>query len=138
MNFPNPVAIIIARPLPLSRRVADGLVGPSGGGEVTVGRPFIGVDDRVGAGMGHHQPFQPGAITVFAEAQPDVPTAAPDDSHNRWTIGGPGPMAARLVGAAARRVVRIGVSAPFLASVLIQFIGFSHRIGQRRGRGKNA
>ena len=131
VNFSNPVTIIIAGPLTVSRCMTDGLMDTAGGTKVMVGRPLIGGDDCVGARMGHQHWFQRGAIRVFAEAQPDVPTAAPHDSDNRWARGGPGSMATRLVRAPTRRVLRIGVLAPFLASVLIQFIGFGHRIGQR-------
>ena len=54
VNFPNAVTIIIARPFAASWRMTDGLVKTSRGGEVLIGRPFISVDDRIGARMGDH------------------------------------------------------------------------------------
>ena len=88
--------------------------------------------------MGFHKRLKRGAIAVVAEMQPDLPTAAPHDPDNRRTIAGPGSVAARLVRSAAWWVERVSVFAAFLASVLIQFIGFSHWVGEWGGRGKNA
>ena len=138
MDFPNTITVIIARPLAASQRVANRLVTTATRGEVLIGRALIGGDDCVGARMGDHEWFQRGAISVFTDLEANVATAAPDDPDNRRTIAGPGPVAARLVGPPARWVSRISMFAAFLASVLIQFIGFGHWVGQRRGRGKNA
>jgi hypothetical protein len=139
MDLANTISIIIiARPLAAPWRMANRLVTTASGSKVLIGCPFIGVDDRVAARMGDHEWFQRGAISPFTEAQADSATATPDNPDNRRTIAGPTSVAARLVGPAARRVSRISVFAAFLASVLIEFIGFGHWIGQRCGRGKNA
>jgi hypothetical protein len=138
MDFANTITVIIARPLAASGRVTNRLVTTATRGEVLIGRPFIGGDDRVGARLGEHEWFQRGPISPFTEVQADLPTAAPDDPYNRWAVGGPSPVAARLVGSPARWVSRISVFATFLFGVLIQFIGFCHWIGQGCGRGKNA
>jgi hypothetical protein len=67
VDFTNAITVIIARPLAVPRCVADGLVTTAGGGEVLIGRPLVSVDGRIVTGMGHDQPFQCGAIRVFAE-----------------------------------------------------------------------
>jgi hypothetical protein len=138
MHFANAIIVIIARPLATSRCMANRLVPTTRRGEVLIGRPFIGVDGRIAAGMGHHQRFQRGPISPFTDPQADMTTAAPDNPDCRRTIAGPGPVAARLIGPPARWVERVGVFAAFLAGVLIQFVGFGHRVGEWRGRGKNA
>ena len=75
---------------------------------------------------------------MFADLQADLAASAPDHPHNRWAIGVPRPVATRLVGAAAGRIVRIGVCAPFLARILVEFVALGQAVGQRLGRGKNA
>src|SRR6266545_4656886 len=85
MDFANAITVIIARPLAMSRCMANCLVTTASGGEVLIGRPFIGVDDRVGARMGDHEGFQCGPISVVTDPKADMATAAPDNSDNRGT-----------------------------------------------------
>jgi len=75
---------------------------------------------------------------VLADLQADLAAPPPDHPQNRWAIGVPGPVATRLVGAAAGWVVRIGVFAPFLARILLEFVALGQAVGQRLRRGKNA
>ena len=75
---------------------------------------------------------------MFAEVQADLAASAPDHAQNRRAIGLPGRVAARLSGAAAGRLVRIGVCAPFLARILLEFVALGDQVGQRLRRGKNA
>ena len=138
VDFANTITIIIARPLTAPWRMANRLVTTASGGQVLIGRPFISVDDRLRASMGDHERFQRGAIRPFTEAQTDHTTAPPDDPDNWRTIAGPGSVAARLVGPLARWVSWISVFAAFLASILIQLIGFGDWVGQWGARGKNA
>jgi hypothetical protein len=138
VDFTNAIAVIIARPLAAPGCVTNGLVMTATRAQVLIGCPFIGVDDRVAARMGDHEWFQGGSISPFTDLQPDLVRVAPDNSDNRRTITGPGPVAARLVRPAARRIVWVGMFTTLLASVLIQFVGFGHWIGEWRGRGKNA
>src|SRR5262245_49281565 len=138
VDFANAITVIITRPFALSWRMADGPVGAASSSQMSIGRPFISVDDRIRAGMGHEQWFECGTVTVVADAQPDLPTTMPNDTHNRRSITGPGSMTSRLICSSARRVLRLRVRTPFLASVLIEFIGFCYWIDQWPGRGKNA
>jgi hypothetical protein len=138
MDFPNTVTVIIARPLAASWCMANRLVTTAAGGEVLIGRPFIGIHDRIGARMGDYKWFQRGAISPFTDLEANVATAAPDESDNRETIAGPGPVATRFVCAAAGWVEWIRVWAAFLFGVLVQFVGFGYWVGEWRGRGKNA
>ena len=138
MDFANAITVIIARPLATSRCMANCLVTTASGGEVLIGYPFIGVDDRVRARMGDHEGFQCGLISVFTDPEAYMASMAPDNSDNRRTITGPRPVAARLIGPTARWVERITVFAAFLTGVLIEFVGFGHGIGQWCARGKNA
>src|SRR5262245_25366858 len=78
--------------------MAEGLVKTFGGGELLVSCPLSGGNDSVGTGMRPHQRFECGAIAVVTQTQPDVTTAASHDPDNRWTITGPCPVAAHLVG----------------------------------------
>jgi hypothetical protein len=126
MDFANTITVIVTRPLTASGRMADGLVDTSSGGKVPIGRPLISVDDRIRAGMRYHEWFKRGAIAVATDAKTNVPTMAPDNSDNRWTITGPCPMAARLISPATRWVKRVGVFAAFLTSVLIEFVSFEN------------
>jgi hypothetical protein len=138
MDFPNAITIRIACPLAAWRGVANRLVTTATRGQVLIGRPFIGGDDRVGARMSDHQPFQRGPISPFTDPQPNVATVAPNNPHNRWAVAGPGPMAARLVSPPAWWVAWVSMLTPFLFGVLIQFVGFGEWVGEWRGRGKNA
>lgn len=138
MDFANAITIIIARPLALSWRMADSPVDTTSGSELPIGCPLIGVDDGIIAGVGQEQWLKRGAIAMVAQAQPELPTAAPHNPDNRRPIALPGSMAARWVGPAAWWITWVAVFAAFLASVLVEFIGFSHWVGQRRCRGKNA
>jgi hypothetical protein len=138
MDFANAITVVIARPLAAPWRMANRLVTTASRGEVLIGRPFIGGDDRVAARMGDHEWFQCGSISPFTDLQPDLVRVAPDNSDNRRTITVPGPVAARLIGPVARWVAWIGVFTAFLTGVLIEFVGFGHWVGEWRGRGKNA
>src|SRR5262245_39779781 len=90
-------SVIITRPFAAPWRMAHGSVGTASSGQMPIGCPLISVDERIGAGMGHQQCFERGTVTVAADAQPDLPTAAPDDPHTRWAITGPSSMTTRLV-----------------------------------------
>ena len=46
VNLADAVAILITRPLALTRRVADGDVDAIGLAQMAVGAPLVGVDDR--------------------------------------------------------------------------------------------
>jgi hypothetical protein len=138
MDFANAITIIIARPFALSWRMANGLMGSSTGGEMVIGRPFIGVDDRIITRMAEHEGLQCGSIRVFTHLEADVTTAASDDTDNWGTIALPSSVATRLIGSPARWVERVGVFAAFLTGVLIEFVGFGHWVGEWCGRGKNA
>jgi hypothetical protein len=138
VDFANAITIIITRPFALSWRMADSPVDTTSGCELPISRPLIGVDDRIIAGVGQEQWLKRGAVAVVAEAQPDLPTATPHNPDNRWAITSPGSVTTRLVGPATWRISHISVFAPFLASVLIEFIGFGHWVGEWCGRGKNA
>src|SRR5262245_478460 len=138
MDFANAITIIIARPVALSWRMANGLMGSSTGGEVLIGCPFIGVDDRIIARMTEHEGFQCGPSRVFTHLKADVTTVAPNNPDNWGTITLPGSVATRLIGPPPRWVERVGVFAAFLTGVLIEFVGFGHWVGEWCGRGKNA
>src|SRR5262245_7408680 len=88
--------------------------------------------------MGFHERLKRGAIAMVAQTQPNLPTVAPHDPDNRRTIIGPGSMTTCLVRPAAWRVEWISVFSAFLASILIQFIGFGHWVGEWCSGGKNA
>src|SRR5262245_26729294 len=113
------ITVIIACLFSASRRMADGLMATSGSGEVLIGCPLVGVDNWIGARMGHDQRLKRGAIRVFAQAQPDLPTSASHDPHNRGTIRGQRPVTTRLVRSPARWVAGVGMLAPFFAGVLV-------------------
>jgi hypothetical protein len=138
MNFANAITVIITCPLAILGCMANCLMTTACGSEVLIGRPFIGVDDRIIARMGNYKRFQRGAIRPFTDPQPDMTTAPPNDPHNRRMVAGPSAVAAHLIGPVARWVSCISVFAAFLTGVLIEFVGFGHWVGQGYGRGKNA
>ena len=138
MDFANAITVIITRPLATVGCMANRLVTTASGGAVLRGRPFISVDDRVGARMGEHEGFQCGPISPFPNPAADLTTAAPDNTGNWGTIAGPRPVATRLIGPAPRWVERVSVFAALLTGILIAFVGFGHWVGQGCGRGKNA
>jgi hypothetical protein len=138
MDFANAITVIITRPLATAWRMANCLVTTASGGEVLIGRPFISVDNRVGARMGEHEGFQCGPISPFTNLEADMATEAADNTDNWGTIAGPRPVATRLIGPPARWVEPLSVFAAFLTGVLIEFVGFGHWVGQWCGRGKNA
>ena len=138
MDFANAITVIITRPLAPSWCMAHCLVATASRGEVLIGRPFISVDDRVGACMGKHEGFECGSVSVSTHLEADMTTAASDNTDNWGTIALPGSVATRLIGPAARWVERVGMFATFLTGVLIEFVGFGHWVGQWCGRGKNA
>ena len=138
MDFANAITVIITRPLAPSWRMAHCLVTTTSGSKVLIGRPFIRVDNRVGASMAEHEGLQGGPISPFTNLEADMATAASDDTDNWGTIALPGSVATRLIGSWARRIERVSVFAAFLTGVLIEFVGFGHWVGQWCGRGKNA
>lgn len=138
MDFANAITVIIARPLAPVGCMANRLVTTASGAEVLIGRPVIGVDDRVGARMGDHERFQCGPISVLTDPEADLAAVATDNADNRGTIALPRPVAARLIGSAAWWVEHLGVFAAVLTGVLVQFVGFGHWVGHWCGRGKNA
>jgi len=78
--------------------------------------------------MGFHKGLERRSIAVVADLQADVPAATANHPRNRRSITLPGAMTTGLIGTPARRVSKISVFAAFLASVLVEFIGFGHRI----------
>ena len=82
--------------------------------------------------MGGDERLQRGAVAVLADLEADVPARSADDTGDRRAIIGERPVAAPLVGAAARRVERVAVGDAFLAGVLVQLIRFDDRVRQRR------
>ena len=78
--------------------------------------------------MGFDKGLERRSITVVTDLQADVSAAAANHPGNRWSITLPGAMTTGLVGTAARRVSWISMLMAFLASVLVQFIGFGHII----------
>jgi hypothetical protein len=78
--------------------------------------------------MGFHERLERRTITVATDLQADVPAGAPNHSGNRWSIRIPGAMPTGLIGTTAGWICWIGVFVAFLASVLVQFIGFGHII----------
>lgn len=138
MDFANAITVIITRPLAPSWRMAHCLVTTASRGEVLIGRPFISVDNRVGARMAEHEGLQGGPISPFTHLEADMATAASDDTDNWGTIALPGSVATRLIGSPARWIEHLSVFTAFLTGVLIEFVGFGHWVGQWCGRGKNA
>ena len=51
VDFPNPITMIIARPFPLSRSMADPLMDTTRCRESVIGRPFISVESGIRPGM---------------------------------------------------------------------------------------
>jgi hypothetical protein len=75
-------------------------------------------------------------ITVVTNLQADVPARAANHPGNRWSISLPRTMPTGFIGTAAGRVCWIGMFVAFFAGVLVQFIGFGHRIRQATEGGK--
>jgi hypothetical protein len=138
MDFANAIAIIITRPLAPSWCMAHCLVPTASGSKVLIGRPFISVDNRIGARMAEHEGLQAVPISPLTNLEVDLTTTASDDTDNWRTIAGPGSVATRLIGSPARWVERVSVFATFLTGILIEFVGLGHGVGQWCGRGKNA
>jgi len=74
--------------------------------------------------MGFHKGLERRSIAMVTDLQADVPAAAANHPGNRWSITLPGAMTTRLISTTARRVSWISVFVAFLASVLVEFIGF--------------
>lgn len=78
--------------------------------------------------MRFHEGLECRTITVVTDLQAKLPAATANHPCNRWSITLPRAMPTGLIGTPARRVCWISVFVAFLASVLVEFIGFSHRI----------
>jgi hypothetical protein len=78
--------------------------------------------------MRFHEGLERRTIAAVTDLQADVPAAAANHPGNWWSITLPGAMTTGFIGTTARRVSWISVFVAFLASVLVEFIGFSHRI----------
>jgi integral membrane sensor domain MASE1 len=78
--------------------------------------------------MGFHERLERRAITVVTDLQADVPAGAANHSGNRWSIRIPRAMTTGLIGTTTGRIGWISVLVTFLASVLVEFIGFGHII----------
>ena len=77
-------------------------------------------------------------ITVVTNLQADVPARAANHPGNRWSISLPRAMPTGFIGTAAGWIRWVSVLVTFLAGVLVQFIGFGHRIRQATEGGKAA
>ena len=91
-----------------------------------VGMHFADAITVIIARMGFHKGLERCSITVVTDLQADVSAAAANHPGNRWSISLPGAMPTGLVGTTARRVSWISMLVAFLASVLVEFIGFGH------------
>src|SRR5262245_16647065 len=69
MDFTDAIAVIITRPFAVSRRMADGLMASARLCYVAIGRPFIGVDRRIIAGMPFHQRLKRRTGAVVTDLQ---------------------------------------------------------------------
>jgi len=86
--------------------------------------------------MGFHKGLERRTIAAVTDLQADVPAAAANHPGNRWPITLPGAMTTGLIGTTARRVSGISMVMAFLASVLVEFIDFGHRVRQATEGGK--
>jgi hypothetical protein len=128
VDFANAIAIIIARPFALWRCMANPLMAATTLCQVAIGRPFIGVDCRIIAGMGLDERLECRTVAVGADLQADVGAAAANHTRNWRSIALGGAMTTRFIGAPTGWVCTISVFAAFLAGVLVEFIGFGHII----------
>jgi hypothetical protein len=128
MDFADTIAVIITRPFTVSRGMANSLMASARLCYVAIGRPLIGVDRRIITGMPFHERLKCGTITGVTNLQAELRAATANHTRNRWPIVLPGSMATGFIGTAARRVGNVRVFAAFLASVLVEFIGFGHSI----------
>jgi hypothetical protein len=78
--------------------------------------------------MRFHKGLECRTISGVTDLQAQLPAAAANHPGNRRSITLPRAMTTRLIGTAAGRICWISVFAAFLASVLVEFIGFSQRI----------
>lgn len=128
MDFADTIAVIITRPFTVSRSIANRLMASTRRCYVAIGRPRIGGDCRIITGMPFHERLKRGTIADVTNLQAELRAAPSNHTRNRWPIALPGSMATGFSGTAAGSVGNVGVFAAFLASVLVEFIGFSHSI----------
>ena len=103
MNFAKTIAIIITRPLPLPKGMADPDMDSPGVGQRVIRFPFVGIDGAAGLGVRDHKRHQGGAIAMMAHVQPDLSTFAPEYPSNGWAIVVPCAMPRPGIGAASLR-----------------------------------
>ena len=78
--------------------------------------------------MRFHKGLECRTIAVVTDLQADLRAATANHPCNRWSITLPSAMTTGVIGTVARRVCWISVFVAFLASVLVEFIGFGQRI----------
>src|SRR5260221_7181306 len=86
--------------------------------------------------MGFHKGLERRTIAAVTDPQADVPAAAANHPGNRWSITLPGAMPTGVIGTTARRGSWVRMLGAFLASVLVAFIGFGHRVRPAAEGGK--
>jgi hypothetical protein len=108
MNFPNAIAIIVARPfsLGMTYSVVDT-------NDMVVTLAFIRVTHRGGQGETMNVRFQNFASCVRDDPQADLVTFTPNGAHNWRAIIGKCAMSALFIRPAARRIRWIGMKFPF-------------------------
>src|SRR5215510_10643960 len=119
--FAHTIAIVIAGPLTLSRRVADAGVGPTRLIAMVVGPPFIGIHRGILAGMVFHERLERLPVAVVAHLHAKQATLAPHHTCHRWPVVVPCAVALHLVGPPSGGVVRISGWTPFFPSILVHF-----------------
>ena len=108
VHLPDPIAVVIARPLALT--MADRLAMAF---NPVVALPLIGVDKGSWLSRGMNMPAQTGSVGAFEHPKTHRSALAPERADNRRTVVVVGAVAPALVGPSAGRIVWIIMALAF-------------------------
>src|SRR5438067_32625 len=98
MHLTDSLPVVVAGPLPLTRRVTDGGVVASQSGKVIVSTPFISVNGRIRYRCRCNDILQCLLIGIVPNLKAPLARLPAHHSDHRWAIVLHGPVAPPLVG----------------------------------------
>src|SRR5258707_2257258 len=130
MHLTDSTPVIVAGPLPLTRRVTDRGVVASQFGKVIISTPFISVNGRICYCRRCHDILQCLPIGIVHDLKASLARLPTHHSDHRGAVVLHRPVALPLVGTPPRRIVRVEMRNDLFSGGLIHLIGFHFPVFQ--------
>src|SRR3954465_3086476 len=108
MNLPDPIPVLIARPLLYG--VLDRSMLPC---DPPVSAPLVGMDRCFATRVAVNVGYQGLLVGVFGDSQPYLPSASAHTPYYRWAVVAVGAVPAPFVGASSGRIFGVWVALTF-------------------------